>query len=231
MLTSFKFDGFPKEVGKEIELPNIAELLLYPFFLDISADEFYKHGTDLHRKLINSAPLKHDMKYVTVTSHIQLLSPGVRAVYNKIGYNLEWHIDSKFHDDANDRFHILMTDCSALTEFNESEVNVEVDSEIGHFDFLRYINDNEEKLGLKPRKVEPNKFTTFTNHIHRAIDPIQHEFRYFIRIIESNNKAPGPKEKSFNNHSSVQIGRESVKNVIHTPDSVVIQSVKPHRFR
>lgn len=231
MNSKVKLEGFPTQVGKEIELPNIAELLLYPFFLNAPADEFYKRGTDFHRKLINSAPLKHDKKYITITSHVQLLSPGDRAVVNKIGYDLEWHIDCHVFGKHRDRFHILMSDCSALTEFNTEPAEVETDDQITQLNFIRQLNDNEEKLGLKPKKVEPNRFTTFETHVHRAINPAQHEFRYFIRIAESNQLVPFGIDKAFNNHSNILRGRDVLGNVVHGPEGVIIQNIKPYRFR
>jgi hypothetical protein len=213
-LTKVNLKGFPSEINKPIELPNIGELLMQPMFLDASIDNAYKYGGDFYRKLLYLAPLKRDKRHISITSYVQLLSPGDRSVFNKIGYENEWHVDGEgmpFHQQ--DRMHLLISDCTARTEFSLNSIDVDVDEKINYTDFNKFLNENQEKIGLIPKKIEPNRFITFDNHPHRATNPQEHEYRFYVRIIESTNNRSKPLEESMKKYSNVYKDGKSIKNI------------------
>lgn len=181
--------GFPDEVSEPIELPDIGELLMYPAFQSIHADDFLKHATGFQRYLFHKIPVKNDRKYVLIRSGVWLLEPNSRSHVKTAG---DWHIDGNSDDchiNPDERVFILSSPCSALPEFNLNPVDIESDPTEIQRHFTRRITLDPEKYGIIPRKLDPCRIYTFENHLHRAVDPQRIEFRYFLRVRETNSPA------------------------------------------
>ena len=179
--------GFPTEVSDPIELPDIAELLMYPAFQAIDADNFLKHATDFQRYLFGKVPIRNDRKYVLIRSGVWLLEPNSRSHVMTSG---GWHIDGvadDCHVCPDERVFILASPCSALTEFNLNPLEVESEPGESRKHFMNKIAREPEKYGVIPRMIEPGRIYTFENHLHRAIDPKRIEFRYFLRVRETDS--------------------------------------------
>jgi hypothetical protein len=180
-----RIPGFPAEVSGPVELPDIGELLMAPAFQGILADDYRKHATQFQRCILDRLPLKHDKKYVVVRSGVWLLSPGMRSHVNREG---NWHIDShNEHDylEPEQRVYILSSPCSALTEFNLNPLEIEIPSDETRTRLCARLCADEMKYGVIGRPIEPCRVYTFTNHLHRAVDPKRVEFRYFLRVRET----------------------------------------------
>jgi hypothetical protein len=182
--------GFPTEISEPIELPDIGELLMYPAFQGIDADNFQKHATDFQRYLFSKVPLRNDRQYVTVRSGVWLLEPGTRSHTNYTG---DWHFDS------DPRVFILSSACSALTEFNLNPLRIESIPGESTVAFVNRIGRSPEAFGIMGRKIEPGRIYTFESHLHRAVDPKRIEFRFFIRIKETDDPpfSTGPVQRLF----------------------------------
>jgi len=187
------FPGFPDEISTRIELPDIAELLISPAFQGIAPEDFLKHATDFQRYLFDRVPLRNDKKYVLIRSGVWLLEPGYRSHVDSCG---EWHVDTEGyqHDGQNnpERFFLLSSSCSALTEFNTFPLEVETnESQLNRA--LRSILHDDRAKPLIGKEIEPNRIYTVEKHIHRAVDPTRIEFRFFFRVVESDHSFPWTK--------------------------------------
>ena len=176
---------FPEVLSKPIELPDIGELLMYPAFQNISAEDYWKHGTEFQRYLLSKIPLVHDKRYVSVRSGVWLLEPGTRSHVRLAG---GWHIDGDAEMDhviPEQRVYILSSACTAMTEFNLNRLEIGSDASETRMKFTARIRSTPEKFGVVGKAIEPNRIYMFSNHLHRAIDPERIEFRFFFRVRES----------------------------------------------
>lgn len=224
----FKAPGFPTEISESIELPRIEEFLLSPMFHFASLDDVYKHGGEINRMLINKLSLKNNTKYVVVSSYTQFLNPSLRSIASKAGYDIEWHIDgSKNPFITHDRFHLLISDCTARTEFNTNQVDILLDEKATIQDLHRILQEEQEKGKIKliPQKIECNKIVSFKNHIHRSIVPERPEFRFMFRVIETNSMQPKQLEESKINCSPVYMLKEKLKSIEQLEDKIIIHNV------
>jgi hypothetical protein len=181
--------GFPAPLTDPIELPDIGELLMYPPFQNIGADEFNKHATDFQRYLFERIPLRNDRKHVIVRSGVWLLEPGSRS---HVALDGDWHIDgnSDFdHLKPDERIFILSSPCSALTEFNLHPLTIDSTPQETRRELTSRIRESPERYGVVARPIEPRRIYMFENHLHRAVNPKRIEFRFFLRVRETNADA------------------------------------------
>jgi hypothetical protein len=172
--------GFPTEVSNPIDLPDIGELLMYPAFKGINADDFLKYATEFQRYLFNQIPLRNDRKNVIVRSGVWLLQPGTRSHVNNTG---DWHFDS------DPRVFILSSPCTALTEFNVNPLEIESEGDETLTNLANRLSKSPEKFGVIGRKISPCRIYTFENHLHKAVNPERIEFRFFLRVKETDDPA------------------------------------------
>lgn len=226
MNKTFKISGFPTE-HEEIRTPNIAELLTAPFFQYASIEDVYKYGTPFQRGLLAKAPILRNTEHIMVDSAVQLLSPGERSIMNRNGFKDEWHVDQFIGDaDENANIHIFITDCSARTEFNVTPIDLDLPADIGWLDFNKHLTVHSDELGLKPEKIKPNRFYTFNRtHAHRATDPMEREFRFWFRVIETNVDKPIPMPRCRLSQATVtgSDGR-SIVSIEHHRNAIVIKN-------
>jgi len=168
--------GFPSEVSDPIELPDIGELLMYPAFQGIAADDFLRYATDFQRYLLGRVGLRHDRRHVIIRSGVWLLEPGSRSHVNNTG---DWHFD------VDPRVFIMSSPCSALTEFNITPLEIESSESETSTALANRIGRQHDRFGVIGRKIEPCRIYTFDNHLHRAVNPRRIEFRFFLRVKET----------------------------------------------
>lgn len=219
---TIKLLGSP-EVGKELELPDIAELLFVPMFMGADVEDAYKYGGEIYRKFLDLTPLKNDKKYVTLTSYIQYLDPSI----DTIKFLNCWHIDgSNSIFTCDERNHFLISDATCRTEFIENDVLVDLPVSAQYNSSANsYLNDNAEKFGFIPKSIEPNRFVTFTaHHPHRAVKPKRREFRWIFRVTESDDKQANPEgiSKALNNTSYAFVDDKKLPNIEQTKNGVFI---------
>lgn len=221
-MTILNFSGFPKEVGSYIELPNIAELIMMPFFTNSTAiEDVKKYGTDFQRELIDLTPIRNTSKYVAACFQVQLLTPNVITIANQLGpFERDWHIDGGING-GNSLFHLLLNDVKSLTDFNSQEFKLEIDDEIFKnesksdpwYTINNIINEKADYFGITPKKMEPNKIITFdSRNIHRSPEVKNYEFRFMWRVLEI-DQPPMPIEKTMLNFSTVAQRMEILKSI------------------
>lgn len=216
-----RIPGFPTEVSKPIELPDIGELLMYPAFQLILAEDFRKCATEFQRFLFDRVPLKNNKKFVYVRSGVWLLEPGTRSHVRRDG---DWHFDCDSpygHRNPDQQFYILSSPCLALTEFNLAPVEIESPPDETYGDLQRRICRSPQDFGVVGRAIEPCRVYTVENHLHRAVEPSRIEFRFFLRVVESDvprewrttplRSVPLRSSDTGEAHSHILYDREGVK--------------------
>lgn len=182
-----RLPGFPNEIGPPVELPDIGELLFYPAFHGIGAEDYRRSATAFQKWLLDRVPLRHDRKNVLIRSGVWLLEPGSRSHVNGSG---DWHIDGQSdydHLEPRERVHILSSSCKALTEFNVNPLQIESIPSETRLQLAIRIRNNPAAFGVIGRAIEPSRVYSFENHLHRAVEPERIEFRFFLRIRETDD--------------------------------------------
>jgi hypothetical protein len=212
---NFTLPGLPTVVSKKVELPNIAELLFYPIFQNATPETIRKYGTDFQKKLLDMTPIVGKRKYVNILSRVNVIYPNTRAMstHTPGPRRTEWHIDQECGDfiDPPETVHLLISECSSMTQFNTHPIEFEIPPSIRTQEFIKFFEDNIEYFPVEPTTVEAGRIYTFSNHLHRAVDPATIEFRYSWRVHETDDPryvAGGDDGlQTFGNSFDIALGR------------------------
>lgn len=181
--------GFPTEVSSKIEMPDIAELLLYPMFWRTDVELFRKHATDFQKKLLDMCPLKNNKRHVIIFSSVQILDPMKRLFTNAIpGTGREWHIDGLGDGGLwtpSETVHFLIGHTTSPTEFTKNPLSFDIPNDWGKGRFNAYINEDPVFQTIVPQPIELGRIYTFTHHVHRAVPTKGIQFRYTWRVRET----------------------------------------------
>jgi hypothetical protein len=240
----FVIPGFP-DSGPEIDLPDIAEMLVQPMYWKIDAQELRKRGTDFQKRLLDLAPLSHQRKNVNVSIKVNLFYPGrgFDDAGGFLGRDRLWHRDGHMdlYKARGDIHHLLLSHCQVLTEFNTLTSVIETEESMGVLEMLDRVNS--EGFPVDGRSILPNRFVTFTDHLHRPIDTraTHHQFRYSYRIIESDenpatdwprclqlSQALLPHDTDDHRAYRKNIGRGCGFVLLHLPDDTHAELYAPH---
>jgi hypothetical protein len=182
-----RLEGFDSvKVGEKLELPDISELLIFPFVGQVHLEDLRRNAPESLKYLIDRVQLRNDRKYVTVNMNVQLLSPNVTSAPRS-----NWHFDSSsVREEDTTYIHILSSECGAVTEFIKDDIHLpEFDEDVRVSELEVYMNRNLHlihRAGIVP--IECGRFHTFNGgrHVHRATRAKAPEFRFFMRVMESN---------------------------------------------
>lgn len=206
--TKFLFNRKPINVGyaRAIEQPDIDTLKNTPALWNASLEDALKYGGELTKAAIGSMNLRFDRKYIVVDTKIHMLMPGMcPAIPN-------WHTDGcprgaelrpEAKADPNifaqeemseSRFHLLVTGTGCLTEFITTPVELYVPSEPST-ELYKMVNNqvrmlaagNELDVFTAPT-CTPIEFGWYD--IHRGVQATKHEWRYLIRVTETDHMEP-----------------------------------------
>lgn len=195
--------GHPTQMSEEIELPDMGELMMYPYFVDTDLDSAYKHATWFQRKLIDMVKIDDSKKRYSLRSHVQIMVPNYRACTGGGGAgskeNDEWHIDNEetenrpgsiLHEDR-DIVTLLTNKTSAMTIFNKNEIKINLEPH--EVDLMSFIQANfraGNPLGIEGWEMPANRLVTFTNHLHKPSIINKIEMRYMFRLVQTNRERP-----------------------------------------
>lgn len=206
-----RFPGYPDRIGEPIEFPDISELIAMPMFSYAEPEWVLKNGNEFQKYLLDKAPLTHEKKYVHVFCQIRFVYQGVLINipdFPNLSPRNEWHSDGI---QAHSYTHTIAN--SFGTEFNTKEFELEIPDDAGYSWFIREATFKARKWGLTPKPAPLKRFVTVENHIHRAPTPNKSDFRFFFRVIETNDNIP----RELN-----QIGKVSV---VYDPDGTAINNI------
>lgn len=209
MTTKFLFNRNPIKVGyaNAIEQPTQEEVQGTPSLWNCSIEDALKYGGSLTKAAIGALNLRFDKKYIVVDTKVHMLMPNFcPAIPN-------WHTDgvprgkglrpeskdepilfSQNHM-SDSRFHLLVTGEGCLTEFITDAVELDVPRKAGEGNLYSILNEqvrekvrNSDLRTFTAPTCTPIEFDWFT--IHRGTLAKLHEWRYLIRVTETDHMPP-----------------------------------------
>lgn len=204
-----QFNRNPIIIGGSIEQPS-QELIKNTLGLwNASLEDAVKYGGDLTRAALSAMNLRGDRKYIVVDTRVTMLMPGM---YPSIP---GWHTDGvprgeelrpevKKEPNINaqeaefglrsPRYHLMVTGQHSLTDFITDQVELEVPDEPRST--LYKMLDTQSKAMIASGAVIPFTAPTCTVvefdwwNLHTAKASTGHEFRFLIRVTETDHLAP-----------------------------------------
>lgn len=187
------------KVSERIDLPRIEHILTeIPMYQSCDISDIYRYGGEDIIRILDKVQITNRYRYVTVTTSVQLLSPGVTPAPRR-----NWHFDASTFMEGS-VIHLLISDTTSLTEFLAEDIILNDFSENSNLiDVEVYMNQNHHIIN--PVQVEPNRIYTFdgSKHLHRAIPAKGFELRFMLRILEANDVKPADFKSAIALSSSV----------------------------
>lgn len=206
MMKPVRFNRNPLQYAGNIEQPTAAEVKSTPSLFRASLDDAIKYGGDLTRAALNAMNIRGDRKYIIVDTKVHMLMPTFMPAIPS------WHTDgaprgAKPHPLAkgapdiflqeelpDSRFHLLVTGYGCLTEFVSEPTTLFVPEEpttqlYAHID--KSIEGMKRQGWDKIISVPSCHVVEFDWwDIHRGIKATAHEWRFLIRVTESDHQKP-----------------------------------------
>ena len=193
------FNRNPIELGRKIEQPS-QELIKNTIGLfRASIDDAVKFGGVLTREALQAIQLKNNRKYIITDVKVHMLMPGFWTAIPS------WHVDgtprrSKSEPDIrlqeterHNIYHFLVTGGGCLTDFIRDPLELEVPDE----PTPKLFNVIDEQVNNLPDLngrilVSPScqVLTWDWWTIHRGVEAKKHEWRYLIRVCETDFQPP-----------------------------------------
>jgi hypothetical protein len=203
---NYLFNRNPLIYGRSIEQPSVEVLKNTPQLWNASLDDALKYGGDLTKTAIGAMDLKFDRKYIVVDTKIHMLMPGFYpAIPN-------WHTDGvprgqELRPEVKDwpnihaqesmttsRYHLLVTGEGCLTQFMKEPLIL--DCKMGSETYNLYEDVNHQISQIDYNNLDivaiPScqVLTWDWWNLHRGIQAIKHEWRYLIRVTETDHMQP-----------------------------------------
>lgn len=202
----FNRNGIKVGYDKAIEQPSVDVLKNTPALWNASLEDALKYGGELTKAAIGAMNLRHDKKYIVVDTKVHMLMPNMcPAIPN-------WHSDgvprgNELRPEAkaapdifaqdymrDSRFHLLVTGEGCLTEFITKPVELDVPAEpntalygMVNKQVRAMVAAGELDVFTAP-SCTPIEFDWFD--IHRGVQATKHEWRYLIRVTETDHMPP-----------------------------------------
>jgi len=196
---AIKIPGYPDEWAVDVPVPDMAELLSYPWFYNASVEVVERFGAPFQRALLAQIPWKGTGRYRTVLSEVTIEAPYTRALTTPTSGAFEWHIDGRGDEepappdfswqDGSEIFWLYEIAPTARTVFNTVPIWIPDDTlslqELTPLLRTRYASE------LSPHQMKSGTLVEVRNHIHRPQPPATYEFRFVFRVRET-NRSTGP---------------------------------------
>jgi hypothetical protein len=169
-------------------------------------EDAIKFVGDLTREALQAIELKNDRKHVVVDVKVHMLMPGMLPAIPG------WHTDGvprpqkdkpdlRLQEGSNPtRYHLLVTGRHCLTEFIDNPITLDVPDE-PNSDLYKTIDKRIED-SLKPYNIDDPLQPVIVSipsarvltwdwwTLHRGIPATGHEWRYLIRVAETDHQEP-----------------------------------------
>ena len=201
------FNRNPIRFGERIERPS-AELVANTLGLvNASVEDAVRYGGDLTRAALSVLPITNSRKYVVVDTKVHMLMPGFMPAIPG------WHTDGVPRGPDGDplakaapdldaqsqltmegrgtRFAMLVTGVGCRTEFVGTRLDLEPDDTWKTPHLYAGLSEQVERLA-PPITTAPECGAVLFDwwDIHRGVAAKAHEWRFFIRVTESDLVAP-----------------------------------------
>jgi hypothetical protein len=133
------------KISEEIEMPNLAELLSFPFMSGASLEDAYEHAPSSLQKLIALIPFSNNKLYQSINLYMQFIKPG----YDPVPMD-------QCIDESNNIIHMLISSTSNdVSEYTNRFVTMTSDHirHVGMSDVpvFRFCLEAIESDDLKPK--------------------------------------------------------------------------------
>lgn len=200
------FNRNPLNIGNKIEQPP-KDLVKNTFGLfRASMDDAVRFGGELTREALKALKLKNNRKYVVVDTKVSMLMPG--SIPSIMGFHSDGvprpqkdKPDIRLQEGVEENiYHLLVTGEGCLTEFINKPLEIELPEEPTS-DLYKILNKQVEELpNLKDLiyTIPSCQFLTWDWwDIHRAVQATKHEWRFLIRVAETNTLEPLTNPRDF----------------------------------
>jgi hypothetical protein len=217
-----KIKGFPDVISKELEVPNLGELLHMQFTKTCDIDDFYKNGNEYQRYLVDNTPILGKSSQVGITFQVQYLFPGTMPLQDRKGIAEEWHMDYNIMNPDVNRSHLLLSDCQCMTLFNKKEFDVDINTNhiVNTGDLNLYLFKNQHLI--TPSAISANRIYTFDSHIHKAVLAKKPQLRFMFRVMESETAPVQKWKESIRDSGVVGRGKEFIPTLRKSGSRIVL---------
>lgn len=202
------FNRTPPQLGKSIEQPG-DELVKNTLALwNCSVEDAVKYGGDLTRAAVGAMDIRGDRKYTVVDTKIHMLMPGFYPAIPG------WHTDGVPRDAERNpahkgdpdilaqedlsirphRFHLLVTGNGCLTEFMHDPLTLDVPDRPSTALYKTVTEQVDAHVKAAPLSAIPCNSCQVTTwdwwNLHRGVAATKHEWRFLIRVTETDYFAP-----------------------------------------
>lgn len=197
------FQRNPLAYAGEIEQPDANEIKATPSLFNSSLEDALMYGGDLTRAALGAMNLRGDKKHIIVDTKVHMLMPGMYPAIPG------WHTDgaprsvSKGPPDLyaqaemdSPRFHLLVTGAGCLTDFLGETMSLDVPEEPTN-ELYKLLSDQMNGLLEDPvmaprirRLISCRVLEWDWWDLHTAIPAGKHEWRFLIRVTETDYRAP-----------------------------------------
>jgi len=205
--TPVLFNRNPWSIGKEMEQPSKLDIKNTFGLWNASIDDAVLYGGEVTRQALRVMNLRHDRKNIIVDTKIHMLMPGWSPAI------LGWHTDGAPRDNKknpqgsglpdtfaqeNDvrfnHYHFLVTGQGCLTEYIKGPLIIDIPSEPSESVYSVMSNTVDRQVKIHPQIVSTVPSCTAVEFdwwdIHRGVIAKKSEWRYLIRVCESDYYEP-----------------------------------------
>lgn len=202
----FLFNRNPLVIGKSMEQPDSNEIKSTFGLWNASLDDAIKFGGNVTRQALQAINLRHDRKNIIVDTKIHMLMPGFSPAI--LGYHNDGSprdqnknpqgksvpsLQDQENEERYNRYHIIVTGSGCLTQFLPEPLELDLKDK----DYSLYAEMSNKVQSL----VKENKINLFEIpscqtvefdwwNIHTGVIATKHEWRYLIRVCESDFYEP-----------------------------------------
>ena len=202
----YLFNRNPLVHAGSIAQPTTDEIKTTFGLWNASYDDAIKFGGDVTREALRAMNLRHDRKNIVVDTKVHMLMPGFSPAIPG------WHTDGaprdknknpqgkdvpSLEDQENEprpnRYHILVTGTGCLTRFISRPI--ELDLKDKNYDLYADMSNQIQAL-VKDNKIDSVEMPSCRVvefdwwDIHTGVIATKHEWRYLIRVCESDFYEP-----------------------------------------
>ncbi len=206
-LLPVKFNRNPLVFGKSMEQPTFNDIKSTFGLWNASMEDAIRYGGELTRAALQTMNIRNDRKNIIVDTKIHMLMPGMSPAIPG------WHTDgaprdknknpqgkdlpdtfAQENDERFNHYHILVTGTGCLTKFLAKPTYISIPDQPNESVYAVMSNETSSKVKEDPTLTINAPTCTSVEFdwwdIHTGVIAEKHEWRYLIRVCESDYYQP-----------------------------------------
>jgi hypothetical protein len=197
----------PLVLSGTIEQPSTSEMKNTFGLWNASLDDAVRYGGEITRQALRAMNIRHDRKNIIVDTKIHMLMKGMSPAIPG------WHVDGAPRDNNKNpngsgkpdtfaqegdprpnRYHILVTGTGCLTQFINQPVSIDIPTEPSYEVYSMMSRQVHQMVQIQPALImsvptcQVMEFDWYS--IHTGVVASKNEWRYLIRVAESDYYEP-----------------------------------------